>query len=84
MSDFYHSLINFSSISLSGTKFHQYQEYIPVPSVDMSVCNSSSHYDGKLDDDVICTGARTDRSPCKVIRSIDYIKNAKKNNKITQ
>ena len=49
-----------------GTKFHQYTEYIPVPSVEKSVCNSSLHYDGQLDDNLICTGAKTDRNPCKV------------------
>lgn len=49
-----------------GLQFEQYQDYIPVPSVEKSVCNSSLHYNGKLNDNEICTGARADRRPCRV------------------
>ena len=44
----------------------QYVEYVPDPSVDLEHCNSSSNYNGYLDASVVCTGARSDKNPCRV------------------
>ena len=50
----------------SVVNLEQYVEYVPDPSVDLEHCNSSSNYNGYLDASVVCTGARSDKNPCRV------------------
>jgi hypothetical protein len=44
----------------------QYVQIVPDPTVKLEQCNSTSDYNGHLDDSVICTGPRSEKLPCKV------------------
>lgn len=66
-------LFHVESFLSSGIKFSQYLEYLPVPSVPLSECNSTQHYNGLLDgDSIMCSGARNARNACKVINRTGF------------
>lgn len=45
----------------------QYLQYLPVPTIDTELCNSSKHYNGHIDNDKICAGfTDAEKTPCYV------------------
>lgn len=51
---------------LLGVSFHQYLDYLPVPLVNLTSCNSEEHYNGFLDQSFVCTGERDKEMDCRV------------------
>lgn len=45
----------------------QHLHYLPVPTIDSAECNSTTHYNGLIQEEHICAGfTDADKSPCYV------------------
>ena len=60
------------SFYLAVVNLEQYVENVPDPLVKLDNCNSTNHYNGYLDQSVICTGSRSEKLPCRVRLSLTF------------